>query len=38
MGQTLKEGGRELRLRALDAVKDRIWSLYADCAKKCRTA
>ena len=33
MGQTLKEGGRELRLRALDAVKDRIWSLYADEGK-----
>ena len=30
MAQTLKEGGRELRLKALEAVKDRIHTLYGD--------
>ena len=33
MGKTLKEGGRELRLKALEAVKERISSLYGDEAK-----
>ncbi len=30
MAQTLKEGGSELRLKALEAVKERIYRLYAD--------
>ncbi len=30
MGKSLKEGGRELRLEALEAVKERIYQLYAD--------
>ena len=30
MGKTLKEGGRELRLEAWEAVKERIYTLYAD--------
>ena len=30
MEHTLAEGGRKLRLKALEAVKDRIYTLYAD--------
>ena len=33
MGQTLKEGGRELQLKALEAVKERLLALYADEGK-----
>ncbi len=33
MGQTLKEGGRELQLKALEAVSERLRGLYAEDAK-----
>ena len=33
MGTTLAEGGRELRLKVLEAVQERIRSLYADTAE-----